>query len=68
MEDNVISKPIDCTKQFTRVKQEKEFFKYNTTSIIFLSISAACFIAIIVLLCIKPKEEVKLETKSGSKN
>ena len=68
MEDNVISKPIDCTKEFTRVKTEREFFKYNTTSVIFLSISAACFIAIIVLLCIKPKEEVKLETKSGSKN
>lgn len=58
-----VSKAIDVTNEFRTVKKETEFFKNNIVSIVLFSISALCFIAIIVILCIKPKE-VKLETKS----
>lgn len=65
LEAHEVSKAIDVTNEFKTVKKESEFFKNNVTSLVFLSISALCFIAIIVLLCIKPKETVELETKTG---
>ncbi len=64
MSEVVISRAIVCQDEFTEIKPVKQFVKYNVTTIVCLSISAACLIAIIVIACIKPKEkEVVLETK-----
>ena len=65
--ETVMSRAIACTKEYTTIEPEKQFFKYNTTSIVFLSISAVSFIAIIVLLFIKPKEKKELEVKDDEK-
>ena len=64
--DEVMSYAIACLDEYTEVVTEKQFFKYNATSIIFLSISALSFIGIIVVLCIKPKQQKELETKSDN--
>ena len=64
---HTVSKAIDVTNEFRTVKKETEFFKNNLVSVILFSISGACFIAIIVISCIKPKD-VQLETKSDKKN
>ena len=62
-EDVAMSRAIACLGEAKSVNVEKEFFKYNVTSIVFLSIAGACFIAIIVLLLIKPKETATVEVE-----
>ena len=52
--------------EYKEVVPEKQFFKYNVTSIVFLSISALCFIGIIVVLLIRPKKTADLETKGDA--
>ncbi|MBO7525901.1 MAG: hypothetical protein J6T42_03790 [Clostridia bacterium] len=61
--DVVMSNAISALDEYKEVQPEKQFFKYNTTSIIFLSISALSLIGIIVVLFIKPKDKKKLEIK-----
>ena len=65
--DAVMSQAISAVDEYKVVETEKQFFKYNTTSIIFLSISALSFIGIIVVLFVKPKEKKALEVKSDNK-
>ena len=62
--DEAMTRAIACLEEYKEVVPEKQFFKYNVTSIVFLSISAASFIAILVLIFIKPKKENELEVKS----
>ena len=61
--EKVMSNEIKCVEEYKQVVPEKQFFKYNVVSIVFLSISAVAFIAIIVLLFIRPKKQNELETK-----
>ena len=44
-------------KEPSVVKVPSEWLKNNTWSVVFLSVGTLCLIGIIVLLCIKPKEE-----------
>lgn len=62
--DKAMTRAIACLEEYKEVVPEKQFFKYNVTSIVFLSISVVSFIAIIVLIFVKPKKENKLEVKS----
>ena len=61
--DKVMSGEIACLEEYKEVIPEKQFFKYNVLSIVFLSIAAVSFIAIIVLLFIRPKKKNELEVK-----
>ena len=61
-----MSYAIACLDEYKEVVPEKQFFKYNVTSIVFLSISAVCFIGIIVVLLIKPKNTKDLEVKGDA--
>lgn len=65
--DRVMSYAISAIDEYKEVETEKQFFKYNVTSVIFLSIAALSFIGIIVVLFIKPKQEQQLETKNDVK-
>ncbi len=58
-----ISRVIDATSEVRQVKYETQFFKYNWVSIVLLSVAVLCFVAIIVLLCVKPKDNNTLQTK-----
>lgn len=58
-----ISRVIDATSELKQVKYETQFFKYNWVSIVLLSVAFLCFVAIIVLLCVKPKDTNTLKTK-----
>ena len=61
------NKAEDITRLFEVVPQNKgasgsgttsgSSFRLNTTSIVFLSIAGACAVAIVILLCIKPKDK-----------
>ena len=62
--EKVMSREIECVEEYQEVVPEKQFFKYNVLSIVFLSIAAASFIAIIVLFFIRPKKENELEVKA----
>ena len=44
-------------KEPTVAKVPSEWLKNNTWSVVFLSVGTLCLIGIVVLLCIKPKEE-----------
>ena len=55
--DTVLSKAINATKSYKKVELENQFFAYNWQSIVFLSIAFACLVAIIVILCVKPREK-----------
>jgi len=61
MTDFVITDPISAYREPKNVEWEdesvKEFFVNNKQSIIYLSISVACCIGIILLLTIKPKKK-----------
>lgn len=56
LSDVAMSRAISVQSTYTKYSVESEWFKYNKTSVIFLSISVVCFIAIIVILFIKPKD------------
>lgn len=58
-----ISEVIDATNELRQVKYETQFFKNNWVSILLLSVAVLCFVAIIIILCYKPKEKVGLTTK-----
>lgn len=58
-----ISDQIDANNEVSKVKYETEFFKNNWVSVVLLSVAVLCFVAIIVILCYKPKETVGLSTK-----
>lgn len=64
--DEIMSYAIACLDEYKEVVPETQFFKYNVTSIVFLSISAVCFIGIIVVLLIKPKNTKDLEVKGDA--
>jgi len=59
----VISRAIDATGELKQVQYETQFFKYNWVSVVLLSVAVLCFVAIIVLLCVKPKDTNTLKTK-----
>ncbi len=59
----VISRAIDANGELMQVKYETQFFKYNWVSVVLLSVAALCLIAIIILLCVKPKQQETLSTK-----
>lgn len=64
MGEEAMSRSISVQREFTTVKVENEFFKNNVISVVFLSISLVCAIALVCLICIKPKEvDVDIETK-----
>ncbi|MGN0819714.1 MAG: hypothetical protein ACI4M6_04890 [Christensenellaceae bacterium] len=56
LSDAAMSRAISVQSTYTKYSVESEWLKYNKTSVIFLSISVVCFIAIIVILFIKPKD------------
>ena len=66
--DVAMSRAIECMGEAKSVVVEKEFAKNNVTSIIFLSIAGVCFIAIIVLLLVKPKEKQTVEVEGEADN
>lgn len=62
METAVVSKPIAAQSEYKKVVLETQFWYYNWQSMVFLGIAVLCFVAIIVILCIKPKEATKTLT------
>lgn len=54
-EDSMI---IKVEKEASVVKVDNKWLQNNVWSVVFLSIGTLCLIGIIVLLCIKPKEEI----------
>ena len=62
METAVVSKPIAAQSEYKKVVLETQFWYYNWQSMVFLGIAVLCFVAIIVILCIKPKEAAKTLT------
>lgn len=58
-----ISNAIDANNELVQVKYESQFLKYNWVSIVLLAVAVVCFVAIIVLLCVKPKDNTTLSTK-----
>lgn len=52
----LICNAINAQSELKQVKYEKQFFKYNWLSIVLLSIAVICFVAILLLLFVKPKE------------
>ncbi len=67
---NVISNPIAALDEFKEVKLEFDigaFLSNNLMSVICIGVALICLVAIIVLLCVKPKEEKNLETNEESK-
>ena len=60
-EDVLMSRPIACKGEAQSVVKEKEFFKNNVVSIIFLAIAGVCLVAIVILLFVKPKEAATVE-------
>lgn len=61
----VISRAIDATSELKQVKYESQFLKYNWPSIALLTVAVLCLVAIIVLLCAKPKQQDTLSTKKN---
>lgn len=59
----LICNAINAQSELKQVKYEKEFFKYNWLSIVLLSIAVICFVAILLLLFVKPKENNANVTK-----
>ena len=59
----VISRVIDAQSELKEVEYESQFFKNNWVSVVLLTVAIVCFIAIIILLCVKPKEGSNLSTK-----
>jgi hypothetical protein len=49
---------IKVEKEASVVKVDNKWLQNNVWSVVFLSIGTLCLIGIIVLLCIKPKEEI----------
>lgn len=64
---------IEVKEEPTVVKPDSKWLQNNVWSVVFLSIGTLCLIAIIVLLCIKPKTETaepekKVKVKKSKKN
>ncbi len=49
---------VTVTEKPTVVKPDSNWLQNNVWSVVFLSVGTVCLIAIIVLLCIKPKDKV----------
>ena len=62
-----MSRAIRCYGVKETVQRESEFFKNNVVSIVFLGIALLCLIGIILLLVIKPKQPVTVETETEQK-
>ena len=55
--DTLALAPIKVDAEVSEVKLEKQFFKNNWVSFMFLGIAVLCLIGIILLIFVKPKEE-----------
>ena len=55
--ETVLTYAIKVSKEKKSATYEKEFFKYNKTSFIYLGISVVSFIGILLVLFIKPKKK-----------
>ncbi|MBP5176955.1 MAG: hypothetical protein ILP02_00045, partial [Clostridia bacterium] len=64
-EEVAMSRAIACKGEAKYVQPDPEFLRNNVTSIVFLSIAGVCFVAIIVLLLVKPKESKTVEVEGN---
>ena len=58
---------IAVNHEFTEVKYNTQFWKYNWLSMMFLGIALLCLIGIILIIFVKPKEEVEEEVTTVAK-
>ena len=65
--DTAVTYAINVAGEFTTVKYNTQFWKYNWVSMMFLGISLLCLIAIILLIFVKPKEKVEEEVTTVEK-
>ncbi|MBQ7408349.1 MAG: hypothetical protein IJW13_03660 [Clostridia bacterium] len=63
-EASAVTEAIIVNREFTTVKYESQFLKYNWLSIMFLGIAVLSFIGILVLLFVKPKEKTEEEVET----
>ncbi len=66
-EDTAVTYAINVLSEFSEVKYDTQFLKYNWVSIMFLGIALLSLIGIILLIFIKPKEEKEEEVTVVSK-
>lgn len=60
-----MSLPIHCAGEYKTVETDPMFWQNNLTSVILLGVAGLCFIAILVLLFVKPKESAKVELEGA---
>ena len=65
--DTAVTYAIEVNHEFTEVKYDTQFWKYNWVSMMFLGIAVLCLIGIILLIFVKPKEEVEEEITTVAK-
>ena len=58
---------IEVKERNKTVTPPSDWLENNVWTVVFLSIGTLCLIGIIVLLCVKPKEEPAAETKNKKK-
>ncbi len=53
----IVTDPITVAGEYKEVTYEKEFLKYNWVSVMFFCIAILCFIALMLVIFIKPKDK-----------
>ena len=53
----IVTDPITVAGEYKEVSYEREFLKYNWVSVLFFCIAVLCFIGLVLVIFIKPKDK-----------